>query len=120
MTLVVRRQDRLNPEIHRLANHALVILAGELDASSAGPLYEQFATLTREGVTQVALDLNGVEFIDTTGLSVLIAEHKRTSSLGGALVLISPQQQARKLFEITGLTQLLDVLPREREARSVG
>jgi anti-anti-sigma factor len=120
MTLVVRRQDRLHPEIHRLADHALVILVGELDASSAGPLYEQFASLTREGVTQVALDLVGMKFIDSTGLSVIIAEHKRTTSLGGALVIMSPQEQVRKLFEMTGLIQLLDVLPREREARRAG
>jgi anti-anti-sigma factor len=116
MTLVVRRQDRLNPEIHKVADRALVVLVGELDASSAGLLYQEFATLTREGVTQVALDLEGLGFLDSTGLSVIIAEHKRTTSLGGALVIYSPQQQVMKLFEMTGLLQLLDVVPRARRA----
>jgi anti-anti-sigma factor len=120
MTLVVRRQDRLNPEIHKSADHALVVLVGELDASSAGLLYQQFAALTREGVTQVALDLENLAFIDSTGLSVIIAEHKRTTSLGGALVIYSPQEQIRKLFEMTGLIQVLDVLPRKRATRRAG
>ncbi len=116
MTLVVRRQDRLNPEIHKSADHALVVLVGELDASSAGLLYQEFAALNREGVTQVALDLEGLGFLDSTGLSVIIAEHKRATSLGGALVIYSPQQQVMKLFEMTGLLQLLDVVPRARRA----
>lgn len=114
MTLVVRRQARLTPEIHSVADHALVTLVGELDASTAGLVYEQFAALTREGVVHVALDLDGLVFIDSTGLSVIIAEHKRTTSLGGELTIYSPQEPIRKLFEITGLLEHLDVLPRDR------
>jgi anti-anti-sigma factor len=114
MTLVVRRQARLTPEIHSVADHALVTLVGELDASTAGLVYEQFAALTREGVVHVALDLDGLAFIDSTGLSVIIAEHKRTTSLGGELIIYSPQEPIRKLFEITGLLELLDVLPKDR------
>ena len=114
MTLVVRRHARLTPEIHSSADHAVVTLAGDLDASTAGLLYEQFAALTREGVVHVALDLEGLIFMDSTGLSVIIAEHKRASSLGGELIIYSPQEPVRKLFEMTGLMQLLDVKPKNR------
>jgi anti-anti-sigma factor len=114
MTLVVRRDARLTPEIRSVAEHATVTLAGDLDTSTAGLLYEQFASLTREGIRHVALDLQGLSFMDSTGLSVIIAEHKRTTSLGGELIIYSPQEPVRKLFEITGLMELLDVLPRNR------
>jgi stage II sporulation protein AA (anti-sigma F factor antagonist) len=52
--------------------------------------------------------------MDSTGLSVIIAEHKRTTSLGGELVIHSPQEPIRKLFEMTGLFGLLDIVPKER------
>ncbi len=118
MTLVVRRNE-LNPETPLFAREAIVTLVGELDASSAGLLYQQLATLTREGVSHVALDLEGLAFMDSTGLSVIIAEYKRTTSLGGELVIHSPQEPVRKLFEITGLLELLDVLPKERASNFV-
>lgn len=114
MTLVVRRHVRLAPEIHSVAEFATVTLIGDLDTSTAGLLYEQFAALTREGVKHVALDLEGLIFMDSTGLSVVIAEHKRTTSLGGELTIYSPQEAVRKLFEITGLINVLDVLPKSR------
>jgi anti-sigma B factor antagonist len=114
MTLVVRRHARLTPEIRSEADHAVVTLVGDLDASTAGLLYEQFAALTREGAMHVALDLEGLAFMDSTGLSVIIAEHKRTTSLGGELTIYSPQEPVRKLFEMTGLMELLDVLPKNR------
>jgi anti-anti-sigma factor len=114
MTLVVRRHARLTPEVRSVADHAVVTLVGDLDASTAGLLYEQFAALTREGAMHVALDLEGLSFMDSTGLSVIIAEHKRTTSLGGELIIYSPQEPVRKLFEMTGLMELLDVLPKSR------
>jgi anti-anti-sigma factor len=115
VVLEIRRSALLNPEIRRAENHALVLLSGELDASTAGQLYEQLAELTRDGVVHVALDLSGLEFLDSTGLSVVIAEHKRTNASGGELVILSPQSQVRRLFEITGLMGILQIRPEEED-----
>ena len=109
VALEIRRNTLLTPEIRRSDAHAVVLLSGELDASTAGQLYEQLAELTREGVVHVALDISGLEFMDSTGLSVVIAEHKRTSASGGELVILSPQSQVQRLFEITGLTEVLHI-----------
>jgi anti-anti-sigma factor len=113
MALDVRRSAPLNTEIQGSIGHALVVLSGELDASSAAGLYEEFATLTREGVVRVALDLTALEFIDSTGISVIIAEHKRTAASGGGLVILTPHRNARRVFEVTGLMDVLDILPHE-------
>jgi anti-anti-sigma factor len=115
VVLEIRRSALLNPEIRRAENDALVLLSGELDASTAGQLYEQLAELTRDGVVHVALDLSGLEFLDSTGLSVVIAEHKRTNASGGELVILSPQSQVRRLFEITGLMGILQIHPEEED-----
>jgi len=109
VVLEVRRNALLNPEIRRADNHALVLLRGELDASTSGQLYEQLAELTREGVVHVALDLTELDFMDSTGLSVIIAEHKRTAASGGELVILTPQSRVLRMFEITGLTAILHI-----------
>jgi len=113
MALEVHRSAPLTTEIRGSKGHAVVVLAGELDASTAGGLYEALATLNREGVVHVALDLRALEFIDSTGISVIIAEHKRTASANGELIILTPHHNVRRLFEVAGLMDVLDVLPRE-------
>jgi anti-anti-sigma factor len=111
MALEIERSAPLTTEIRGSKGHALVLLAGELDASTAGGLYEEFARLSREGVVHVALDLTDLEFIDSTGISAIIAEHKRTASAGGELIILTPHRNVRRVFEVTGLMDVLDVLP---------
>ncbi|HWD54305.1 MAG TPA: STAS domain-containing protein [Acidimicrobiales bacterium] len=113
MTLEVRRAAPFTTEISGSADHALVILTGELDVSTAGQLYEELATLNREGAIHVALDLTALEFIDSTGISVVIAEHKRTMSAGGGLIILTPHRHVRRVFEVTGLMDVLHIEPPE-------
>jgi anti-anti-sigma factor len=113
MTLEVRRAAPFTSEIRGSQGHALVILTGELDVSTAGQLYEELATLNREGAIHVALDLTTLEFIDSTGISVIIAEHKRTASAGGELIILTPHRHVRRVFEVSGLMDVLQVLPPE-------
>ena len=113
MALDVRRSTPLTTEIRGAQGHALVILTGELDVSTAGGLYEELATLTREGVIHVALDLTALEFIDSTGISVIITEHKRAASAGGELIILTPHHNVRRVFEVAGLMDVLDVLPHD-------
>ena len=114
MALDARRSPPLTTGIHGSKDHTLVVLTGELDASTAGSLYEELAALNRDGVVHVALDLSALEFIDSTGLSVIIAEHKRTAASGGELIILTPHDNARRVFEVAGLMDVLDILPRRR------
>ena len=120
MALEIRRNALLSPEIRRADNHALVLLSGELDASTAGELYEQLAELSRDGVVHVALDLSELEFMDSTGLSVIIAEHKRTNASGGELMILAPQSQVQRMFEMTGLTGVLRIRPEGPDGQAAG
>ena len=120
MALDIQRSAPLTTEIRGSRDHALVLLAGELDASTAGGLYEEFARLSREEVVHVALDLTALEFIDSTGISAIIAEHKRTASAGGELIILTPHRNVRRVFEVTGLMDVLDVLPPQASGDSDG
>ncbi len=120
MALEIRRAAPFTTEIRGSKAHTLVTLRGELDVSTAGQLYEELATLNREGAIHVALDLTALEFIDSTGLSVLIAEHKRTASAGGELIILAPHRQARRVFEVSGLMDVLHIVPPENPNKGRG
>lgn len=105
--------ELLETEIRRVQTHALVILAGEIDLSSVGELYEKLAELARDGVCHVALNVAEVTYLDSTGLSLLVSEHKRMDSLNGELIIFSPSEPIRRLFQITGLDSYLNIRPKE-------
>ncbi len=108
----------------RLSAHALEIelsesdartvigLRGELDASTSPRLFQQFAELSRQGVSHLELDLTHLEFMDSSGLSVVVAEHKRAKADGGGLVILHPNRRVIRLFQLTGLMSYLIVHPR--------
>jgi anti-sigma B factor antagonist len=112
MVLRISRNGILETEIQKGAPHyALVMLAGELDTSNVAQLYEELAELTRQGVRHITIDLAGLEFVDSTGLSALIAAHKRAASQGGELILHSPGRDIRRQFQMTGVDTFFNILP---------
>lgn len=88
---------------------ATVRVTGELDCYTAPRLRSALVALAADGVRHVTVDIGGVRFIDSTGLSVLVGGLKRFRESGGAMVVRSPTDAARKLFEITSLTTVLEL-----------
>jgi anti-sigma B factor antagonist len=107
--------DPLEIEVERTASRTLVIIAGELDASTASYLYDALSELELADARHVVIDLAKVTFMDSTGLSVLVTEHKRLEHTNGKLTIFSPPSSIRRLFEITGLTTTLDIVPANEE-----
>jgi anti-sigma B factor antagonist len=61
------------------------------------------------GATRVVLDFSKIAFIDSAGLSVLVAGHKRLGQHDGSLVIASPSAPVRRLFDIAGLDRVLTI-----------
>ncbi|HEY3239545.1 MAG TPA: STAS domain-containing protein [Acidimicrobiia bacterium] len=86
-----------------------VAVRGELDVLTAPFLWERLETLLPESGERLVLDLGGVRFIDSMGLGVIVRAQSRLSNAAGQLVVRAPQEQARKVFEMTGLDRTLDL-----------
>jgi anti-sigma B factor antagonist len=86
----------------------LVAVRGEIDMASAPQLRELLDTAIDAGITRVTLDCRGLEFLDSSGIGVLVAARKRLGE-GGELVLDSPPTHVRKVLEITGVGDHLTV-----------
>lgn len=82
--------------------------AGELDLQSAPEVRDLIQAVRRDGVEHVELDLTDVSFIDSVGLSMIVSAHQRLAADGVPLTVVIPAALQR-LFEISGLGQLLDL-----------
>ena len=86
-----------------------VAVRGELDVLTAPFLWERLEPVLPPAGKRLVLDLGGVRFIDSMGLSVLVRAQSRLRHGGGSLLIRSLQDQARKVFEMTGLDRSLEL-----------
>jgi anti-sigma B factor antagonist len=101
--------DALLIQVFQSSEVTIFRLKGELDLATAPQLRHELAGRTQPGVTNIALDLAELTFIDSVGLSILVAEHKKMKDLGGRLVLQNPSRSSRRLFEVSGLDGYLHI-----------
>jgi anti-anti-sigma factor len=103
--------SQLQVFVSRVESTTRVVLAGELDAAAAAALSEQLRQVTADLVGDLVVDLGLLTFIDSTGLSLLISLHKRVRASGRSLTVTDLTPMTRRLFQITGLDQVLMVEP---------
>jgi anti-anti-sigma factor len=88
----------------------VLALSGELDLGSSPQLAAALDRLERGGSDRMILDLAELEFIDVTGLRLLLRVHERVSQHGGELVLVNVRAAVHRLLKLTGTTELLAVI----------
>src|SRR6059058_38944 len=85
-------------------------LTGELDISSASGVESRLLDIEREEPQRVYLDLRRVNFIDSTGLSMIINADGRAKKAGRRLTIVSGDGVPRRILRTVGLEDRLDVL----------
>ncbi len=89
----------------------VLVLTGAVDVATA-PQLRQALTETQYGVGRyVALDLDGVEFLDSFGLGVIVGGLKRAASHDGEVVLVCARSRLLHLFAATRLDQIVRIAP---------
>jgi anti-sigma B factor antagonist len=91
------------------AGRTVLEVAGEVDVYTGPTLRDRISDLLDGGATDLIVDLGRVDFIDSTGLGVLVGALNRAKELGGSLQLICAQERVLKLLRITGLDQVFTV-----------
>jgi anti-sigma B factor antagonist len=86
---------------------------GEIDSSSAPTLRTRLDALLDDGVQELTVDLRGVSFLDSAGLCVLAAAHRRATREGRRLRVLATSRAVVRPLQITGLYALLDVASEE-------
>ena len=90
---------------------AHVTLRGELDLATA-PELEQLLTERIDSSQEVVVDLRGLEFMDSSGIRVLVAAHTRAGRTGTRVFIVRPQPDSAvaKIVEVSGLDSELNIL----------
>jgi anti-sigma B factor antagonist len=84
----------------------IVAVGGEIDVYTAPKLRDKITELVAEGVYTIVIDMESVEFLDSTGLGVLVGGLKKVRAHDGSLELICTQDRLLKIFRITGLAKV--------------
>jgi len=105
--------EQLRVEIEPGDGAVVLLLDGELDPHTAPILRRELDALVAKGSTTVVLDMRALRFIDSSGLRVVISAHRELQDAGGELSLRSLSDTARRLLEITGLTDHIEIVDAE-------
>lgn len=90
-------------------SRTVISVTGEIDVYTAPSLRERLNELVAAGHYDLVVDMGGVEFLDSTGLGVLVGGLKRARSHDGSLRLVCDQEKILKVFRITGLTKVFPI-----------
>jgi len=93
----------------------IVAVTGEIDISTVARLRERLYELADNGGTLI-VDLNRVEFIDSTGLGALVGTARRIAEHGGSLYAVCAQPQPRRLLWVTGVDKRIPLAATVAEA----
>lgn len=84
-------------------------VAGEVDVYTAPKLRERLIGLVGDGHHKIIVDMTAVDFLDSTGLGVLVGGLKRIRANEGSLALVCNAERILKIFRITGLTKVFPI-----------
>lgn len=104
----------LNIDVIEKQDESIVYLSGEIDLYTAPDIKETVLPLTKKQAYCIQVDLDGVHYMDSTGLGVFISLLKSSKEHDSHLKIVNVQEQVFRLFEITGLNSIIDVHSKPR------
>ena len=84
---------------------------GEVDVATAPTLRDPLLALASPNSSYGVVDMTEVSFIDSTGLSALVSAQKRLRREGVELRLVMTRPNLRKVFDVTGLSEVFAIYP---------
>jgi anti-sigma B factor antagonist len=94
----------------------IVSLNGRLDAYSSDDVERSITTLIDDGYIRIVVNFEGVDYISSSGLRVMLASLKLLKKAQGDLKLACLKPYVKEVFDIAGFTQLFGIYDREEEA----
>jgi anti-sigma B factor antagonist len=99
----------LEIDVARRAGYTVVSPQGEIDFATGPQLKDAITELLVAGEVNLIIDLQAVDFIESTGLGALIGGRRRAHALKGSLRLVCTEEQMLKIFRITGLDKVFEI-----------
>ena len=100
-------QSHFRVEVRNADATTVISVSGELDLASSPALEQELERVSQSDAQVVVVDLRNLEFMDSTGLSVLVRAHQRVEEHGRRLGLVYGSQQVQRLLTLTGVADRL-------------
>ncbi len=110
----------LSLETRQVGVRTVVEVGGEIDVYTAPKLRDTISELVAAGRYHLVVDMQAVEFLDSTGLGVLVGGLKKVRAHDGSLELVCHQDRLLKIFRITGLAKVFVIHADTEQALSAG
>ena len=101
--------DSMGIEVRRDGGGCVVKICGACSMDVAWRINDCLSEVAKQGPRLVAVDLSGLEFIESSGLGGIVGGYLRLRKNHGELRLVSPRKHIRDILELTRLTQLFKV-----------
>lgn len=108
-------QSNFSVEVQDDERAFLIGVSGELDLASSPELERELERGASSDVELLIIDLRKLEFMDSTGLSVLVRGHQKATQNGKEFAVVKGPQQVERLLSLTGVAERLTVVDRPEE-----
>jgi anti-sigma B factor antagonist len=98
-------QGEFQVQVHLEGSTKLISVSGELDLASGPELESELDKVSAPETTLVVVDLRELEFMDSTGLSIIVRAHQRLAEGGCELGLVRGSTQVQRLLDLTGVAE---------------
>lgn len=100
-------QSNFKVDVHDARQAVVIDVRGELDLASSPALEQELESSAVTSASLVIVDLRELEFMDSTGLSVLVRAHQRAVESGQRFAVVRGPQQVQRLLSLTGVAERL-------------
>lgn len=103
-------------ELHPGGGTVVLAVHGDADLHVASELKDRLSEVIEDGASSLVLDLSPTTFLDSMALGVLLGGAKRLRARGGRLRVVAPRTEIRRIFEITLLDRVFELVSTREEA----
>ena len=108
-------QSHFRLEVRNQGRATVIAVSGELDLASSPALQEELDRVAASDSKLLIIDLRELDFMDSTGLSVLVRAHQRAEEQGRQLAMVKGPQQVQRLLSLTGVGDRLTLVDAPEE-----
>ena len=108
-------QSHFRLEVQSQGKATVIAVRGELDLASSPALQEELDRVSASDAEMLIIDLRELDFMDSTGLSVLVRAHQRAEEQGRRLAVVKGPQQVQRLLSLTGVSDRMTVVDNPEE-----
>jgi anti-sigma B factor antagonist len=110
----------LSVEQFAVGGRIVLVVSGELDLAGVDEIKAALARAEKSAPHELWIDLSGVEFMDSTGLTTLVLAHRRFDEPTRRLAVICPDGSVRRLLALVGVDGVVPVYPSRAAAQAAG